>query len=189
MLIGLQESFAIEYFVVESSELASVQREYMPVVLRYWINNVAVGDMKISCYLGDLVRDFAQIVHDNNNRHGHELCLMNKKIQFIKIYEGIYDDLQPTALDMPAKYNILPRLPPFGEWFVFAIKCANQSVLLYYEFPFSEIGCHAIYEHQLNGVRRLTFNNMSGILEGLRCFGDANSSELSGMGSFTNEDD
>lgn len=163
MIIGRPSAFAIEYAAADSKCCESPPREYLLFSLRYWINNKPIGDMSASCYLGDLVQDLSQIVRDNDTRDGHELCLMKTEDQFLKIYEGIYNDLEPTVLDMPAKYNILPRLPPFGEWFVFAIKCANRAILLYSKYPFALIEKHVLYEHELNGVLRITFNNITNV--------------------------
>lgn len=189
MIIGRPPSFAIEYILAHAEFSESISREYLPIYLRYWINNEAIGDINIPCYLGDLVQELAEIVRDNGTRDGYELCFMNKYMQIEKIYQEIYGDLESTTLDMPAKYNIIPSLPPFGDWFIFAIKCGNQVILIYSEFPFARVERHAIYEHDLNGVLRLTFNNMSEILEGLRGFGDAECSDRSSAQPLINEGD
>lgn len=129
-VFGNPEAFAVAFAMGRT-----VDPQWQRVRVCYWIGGRRVGDWDAEfTYLGDLHADLAPIVKDNGRREGAELWDLEPGALMKTVLWRLIDDKRagaPGAIDMPARYVILPGVSAFTDWHALAITRGPEARIVF----------------------------------------------------------
>jgi hypothetical protein len=122
----------------------------------YWIGGRQVGNWDAEfTYLGDLKADLGPIVKDNGRREAAELWDLPPGALMKTVFWRLIDDHQagaPGAIDMPARFIILPGVSAFTGWHALAITRGPEARIVFKHEDWDEAGDVVVEDIALEGA-------------------------------------
>jgi hypothetical protein len=165
MLIGKQETFAVEYELDKNHGGL-----WMFGKVCYWVNNIQIGDYELGTSLRDVLFAMKYLVHDCGNREGLILCELSPEEVFFQLNESIYGDVEninANLPDTPARFNITLPIDVFSRWKIYLIDCSYLSTIIFKNDIEKSVQCFQVKKGEFDDVINNLYCSLNSIYESI----------------------